>query len=149
MISVVVPIHNEERSIELLYGELAAALDGAGAEWEAVFVDDGSNDGSFAALTRLHSAHPNVKVVRLRRNFGKAAALTSGFAQAEGEVIVTIDGDPRTIPRRSRACSPSSTRGSISSRAGRRAAATPGGGGRRRRSSTGSSGTCPASVSTT
>jgi glycosyltransferase involved in cell wall biosynthesis len=103
VISVVVPIHNEERSIELLYGELAAALDGAGAEWEAVFVDDGSTDGSFAALTRLHSAHSNVKVVRLRRNFGKAAALTSGFTQAQGEVIVTIDGDlqddPAEIPR--------------------------------------------------
>jgi glycosyltransferase involved in cell wall biosynthesis len=103
VISVVVPIHNEERSVELLYGELAAALDGMGAEWEAVFVDDGSTDGSFAALTRLHSAHPNVRVVRLRRNFGKAAALTSGFAQAHGEVIVTIDGDlqddPAEIPR--------------------------------------------------
>jgi glycosyltransferase involved in cell wall biosynthesis len=103
VISVVVPIHNEERSVELLYGELAAALDGMGAEWEAVFVDDGSTDGSFAALTRLHSAHPNVRVVRLRRNFGKAAALTSGFAQAHGQVIVTIDGDlqddPAEIPR--------------------------------------------------
>jgi dolichol-phosphate mannosyltransferase len=98
VISVVVPIHNEERSIELLYGELAAALDGAGAEWEAVLVDDGSTDGSFAALTRLHSAHSNVKVVRLRRNFGKAAALTSGFAQAQGEVIVTIDGDLQDDP---------------------------------------------------
>jgi glycosyltransferase involved in cell wall biosynthesis len=103
VISVVVPIHNEERTVELLYGELAAALDGMGAEWEAVLVDDGSTDGSFAALTRLHAAHPNVRVVRLRRNFGKAAALTSGFTQAHGEVIVTIDGDlqddPAEIPR--------------------------------------------------
>ena len=103
MISVVVPVHNEERSLELLYGELAAALDGMGAAWEVVFVDDGSTDGSFAALTRLHSAHGNVRVVRLRRNFGKAAALTSGFAQACGDVVVTIDGDlqddPAEIPR--------------------------------------------------
>ncbi|MGZ4388356.1 MAG: glycosyltransferase, partial [Gaiellaceae bacterium] len=51
MISVVVPIRNEERSIALLYDELRATLDGAGLEWEAVFVDDGSTDGSFAALT--------------------------------------------------------------------------------------------------
>jgi glycosyltransferase involved in cell wall biosynthesis len=103
VISVVVPVHNEERSLELLYGELGAALDGAGVEWEAVFVDDGSTDGSFAALTRLHAAHENVRVVRLRRNFGKASALTSGFAQAEGDVVVTIDGDlqddPAEIPR--------------------------------------------------
>jgi dolichol-phosphate mannosyltransferase len=103
VISVVVPVRNEERSIELLYGELAAALDGAGLEWEVLFVDDGSTDGSFAALTRLHAQHRNVRVVRLRRNFGKAAALTSGFAQASGDVVVTIDGDlqddPAEIPR--------------------------------------------------
>jgi dolichol-phosphate mannosyltransferase len=74
-----------------------------GQSWEAVFVDDGSTDGSFAALTRLHSARPNVRVVRLRRNFGKAAALASGFAQAQGDVVVTIDADlqddPAEIPR--------------------------------------------------
>src|SRR5207253_1898631 len=67
------------------------------------FVDDGSTDSSFAALTRLHAAAPNVRVVRLRRNFGKAAALAAGFCQARGDVIVTIDGDlqddPGEIPR--------------------------------------------------
>ena len=103
MLSVVVPIRNEERSIALLYDELAAALDPFGEAWEAVFVDDGSTDGSFAALTRLHAAAANVRVVRLRRNFGKAAALVAGFDQASGETIVTIDGDlqddPSEIPR--------------------------------------------------
>ena len=103
MISVVVPLYNEERSIALLYGELQAALEPLAASWEAVFVDDGSSDGSFAALTRLHAEHANVRVVRLRRNFGKAAALAAGFAQAAGEVIVTIDADlqddPAEIPR--------------------------------------------------
>ena len=103
MISVVVPLYNEERSIALLYGELQAALEPLAASWEAVFVDDGSSDGSFAALTRLHAEHANVRVVRLRRNFGKAAALAAGFAQAGGEVIVTIDADlqddPAEIPR--------------------------------------------------
>ena len=103
MISVVVPLYNEERSIALLYGELQAALEPLAASWEAVFVDDGSSDGSFAALTRLHAEHVNVRVVRLRRNFGKAAALAAGFAQAGGEVIVTIDADlqddPAEIPR--------------------------------------------------
>ena len=103
MLSVVVPIRNEERSIALLYDELAAALDPFGEAWEAVFVDDGSTDGSFAALTRLHAASANVRVVRLRRNFGKAAALVAGFDQAQGETIVTIDGDlqddPSEIPR--------------------------------------------------
>jgi glycosyltransferase involved in cell wall biosynthesis len=103
VISVVVPVHNEERSIALLYEELQAALESLGETWEAVYVDDGSTDGTFAALTRLHAREDNVRVVRLRRNFGKAAALAAGFAQAEGELVVTIDGDlqddPSEIPR--------------------------------------------------
>ena len=103
MISVVIPVHDEERSVALLLDELASVLDGAGRAWEAVFVDDGSTDGTFAALTRLHDAHENVRVVRLRRNFGKAAALQAGFEEATGDVVVTIDGDlqddPAEIPR--------------------------------------------------
>jgi glycosyltransferase involved in cell wall biosynthesis len=103
VISVVVPLHNEERTIALLHEELEAALDPFGEPWEAVYVDDGSTDGSFAALTRLHSRAANVKVVRLRRNFGKAAALAAGFAQAAGDRVITMDGDlqddPSEIPR--------------------------------------------------
>ena len=103
MISIVIPLHNEERSVALLYEELQAALEPLAQEWEAVFVDDGSVDGSFAALTRLHDGNENVRVVRLRRNFGKAAALAAGFAQARGETVVTIDADlqddPAEIPR--------------------------------------------------
>ena len=103
MISVVVPVHDEERSVGLLYEELQASLDPLDEPWEAVFVDDGSTDGSFGALTRLHAAAQNVRVVRLRRNFGKSAALAAGFAVADGDTIVTIDGDlqddPAEIPR--------------------------------------------------
>ena len=103
MISVVVPVYEEERSVGLLYEELQAALDPLGEPWEAVFVDDGSTDGTFAALTRLHDRADNVRVVRLRRNFGKSAALAAGFGQASGETVVTIDGDlqddPAEIPR--------------------------------------------------
>ena len=103
MISIVIPLHNEERSIALLYDELDAALQPLAEEWEAVFVDDGSTDGSFAALTRVHAGHDNVRVIRLRRNFGKATALATGFDNARGETIVTVDGDlqddPAEIPR--------------------------------------------------
>jgi Glycosyltransferases involved in cell wall biogenesis len=98
VISVVIPIYNEERSVALLYEELQAALDPLDDEWEAVYVDDGSTDGSFGALTRLHARTANVRVVRLRRNFGKAAALAAGFAQAQGDVVVTIDGDLQDDP---------------------------------------------------
>jgi glycosyltransferase involved in cell wall biosynthesis len=93
VISVVVPVHNEEETLGRLYEELGAALDPLQRPWEVVFVDDGSTDGSFAALTRLHSAAPNVKVVRLRRNFGKSAALAAGFGHAGGDIVVTIDAD--------------------------------------------------------
>jgi glycosyltransferase involved in cell wall biosynthesis len=103
VISVVIPVHNEEQSVGILYDELAAAFVDDGRAWEAVFVDDGSTDGTFAVLTRVHDAHDNVRVVRLRRNFGKAAALDAGFAEASGEIVVSIDGDlqddPAEIPR--------------------------------------------------
>ncbi len=103
MISVVVPVYNEERSVALLYDELRSALEPLHTSWEAIFVDDGSSDGTFGALTRLHNAERNVRVIRLRRNFGKAAALVAGFDQARGETVVTIDGDlqddPAEIPR--------------------------------------------------
>ena len=103
VLSVVVPVYNEERSVELLFDEIAAALEPLGHEWEAVFVDDGSTDGSLAALTRLHARTTNVRVVRLRRNFGKAAALAAGFRHSSGDVIVTLDADgqddPAEIPR--------------------------------------------------
>jgi glycosyltransferase involved in cell wall biosynthesis len=103
VISVVVPVHDEEQSVKPLHEELRAALAPIDRQWEAVFVDDGSTDGSFAALTRLHADTDNVKVVRLRRNFGKAAALAAGFRHAAGDVVVTIDADlqddPAEIPR--------------------------------------------------
>jgi glycosyltransferase involved in cell wall biosynthesis len=103
VLSVVVPVHNEERNLAPLLAELAAVLDELKDGWEAVFVDDGSTDGTFGALTRLHAEHDNVRVVRLRRNFGKAAALAAGFEHSRGDVVVTIDGDgqddPAEIPR--------------------------------------------------
>ena len=103
MISIVIPVHNEEENVGPLLAELAEVFQPTAQAWEAIFVDDGSTDATFAALTRLHGAHRNVRVVRLRRNFGKAAALAAGFAEASGDAIVTIDGDlqddPAEIPR--------------------------------------------------
>jgi glycosyltransferase involved in cell wall biosynthesis len=103
VISVVVPLLNEEGSLEELRHEISAALESRGEAFEIVFVDDGSTDGSLDILTRLHDEHSNVVVIHLRRNFGKAAALQAGFLEARGEVIVTIDADlqddPAEIPQ--------------------------------------------------
>jgi glycosyltransferase involved in cell wall biosynthesis len=97
LLSIVVPVFNEAGSLEPLYEEIAAALAERGA-FEVVFVDDGSTDGSFAAMERLAAEHDGVRIVRLRRNFGKAAALTHGFAESRGELVVTMDGDRQDDP---------------------------------------------------
>ena len=97
-LSVVVPLLNEGATLEQLYRELDAALVPTGLDWEVVFVDDGSTDGSYRELVRLHAAHLNIRVVRLRRNFGKAAALAAGIEVAAGEVVVTMDADLQDDP---------------------------------------------------
>lgn len=97
-ISVVVPLFNEEDNIEPLLIRLREALEPLGKEYEIILVDDGSTDGSFESLRRLHARDPRLKVVRLRRNFGQTAAFSAGFDQAEGRVIVTIDADLQNDP---------------------------------------------------
>ncbi len=103
MISVVVPLLNEERTLEQLFREIVSALEPLGDPFEVVFVDDGSTDASRDVLARLHAEHTNVVVVHLRRNFGKAAALQAGFHEARGDIVVTIDADlqddPAEIPK--------------------------------------------------
>jgi glycosyltransferase involved in cell wall biosynthesis len=103
MISVVVPLLNEEQSLRPLLEEISAALEERGEPFEVVFVDDGSTDGSLAVLQQLHDESTNVVAVHLRRNFGKAAALQAGFLEAQGDVIVTMDADlqddPAEIPQ--------------------------------------------------
>ena len=102
-LSVVVPLYNEAPNVERLHQELTAVLADHGASYELILVDDGSTDGTFAALTALHAGDAHVCLVRLRRNFGQTAAFAAGFDQARGRIIVTLDGDlqndPRDIPR--------------------------------------------------
>ena len=97
LLSIVVPVFNEADSLAPLHAEIDAAV-GALGPYEVIYVDDGSSDGSLAAMERLAAAHANVRVVKLRRNFGKAIALTQGFAEARGDVIVTMDGDRQDDP---------------------------------------------------
>ncbi|HEX5448668.1 MAG TPA: glycosyltransferase family 2 protein [Gaiellaceae bacterium] len=95
-VSVVVTVWNEEGALDELYRRLAASLDGR--DWEAIFVDDGSTDGSFAKLRALHSADPRVRAVRFKRNFGQHPAMHAGLARARGARIVTMDGDLQNQP---------------------------------------------------
>ena len=99
--SIVLPLCNERESLAELHAELAFACDGLDVEF--VFVDDGSDDGSWDVLASLARSDPRVRAVRLRRNFGKAAALTAGFREAGGSVVLTMDADlqddPAEIPR--------------------------------------------------
>jgi glycosyltransferase involved in cell wall biosynthesis len=102
LLSVVVPLKDEEANIGPLVERVRSALQATGA-WELVLVDDGSTDGTFAALSAAAAADSRVKVVRLRRNFGQSAATQAGLDAATGDVIVTMDGDlqndPADIPR--------------------------------------------------
>jgi undecaprenyl-phosphate 4-deoxy-4-formamido-L-arabinose transferase len=95
-LSVVVTVLNEAGSVDELYRRTVAALDGS--PFELVFVDDGSTDGTFAALARLHDADPRVRAIRLKRNFGQHPAMAAGLARARGAAIVTMDGDLQNAP---------------------------------------------------
>jgi glycosyltransferase involved in cell wall biosynthesis len=97
-LSVVIPIRNEAASLEELHRELTHTLSAWGRPYEIIVIDDGSTDGSFAILERLHARDSRLRVIRFRRNFGQTAAFSAGFAHARGRVIVTSDGDLQNDP---------------------------------------------------
>jgi len=96
MISIVIPVYNEHENITPLYESIEHALHGL--EYEIIFVDDGSTDESYHTIRELHERDGRIKCVRLARNFGKTAALTAGFEMAQGDIIVTMDGDLQNDP---------------------------------------------------
>lgn len=97
-ISVLVPVLDEAATIHELTSRIASVLDGLGRSFEIVFVDDGSRDGTPERIREEHERDPRVKLIRLRRNFGKAAALSAGIEHSRGEIVITIDGDLQDIP---------------------------------------------------
>ncbi|HEC62548.1 MAG TPA: glycosyltransferase, partial [bacterium] len=99
-LSIVIPVYNEAENLPSLHQALYEALDGlTGTPWEAVFVDDGSIDGSLGVLEELANNDPqHICVVALRRNFGQTAAIAAGIDHAEGEVIVLMDADLQNDP---------------------------------------------------
>jgi glycosyltransferase involved in cell wall biosynthesis len=102
MISIVIPIHNEEPAILPLYDRLTTVLEAMNKPYEILFVDDASTDRSFELLANLVETDGRLKVIRLRRNFGQTAALSAGFDEAQGDVVISMDGDlqhdPEDIP---------------------------------------------------
>jgi glycosyltransferase involved in cell wall biosynthesis len=98
-LSVVIPVFDEEASLAALHRELTETLAAWGRAYEIIAVDDGSRDGSFAALAALQARDPRLRVIRFRRNFGQTAAFSAGFAHARGRYIVTSDADLQNDPR--------------------------------------------------
>jgi len=97
-VSLVIPVYNEVENVPVLAGEIRAALDPSRLDYEVVWVDDGSTDGSGEVLERLQSEDARARLVRLRRNSGQSAALAAGFWKARGRIVVTLDSDLQNDP---------------------------------------------------
>ncbi len=98
MLSIVIPVHNEEPSILPLYDRLTSVLQSLRKPYEIIFVDDASSDRSFELLSNLVETDSRMKVIQLRRNFGQTAALAAGFHEAKGEIVISMDGDLQHDP---------------------------------------------------
>jgi len=103
MLSVIIPICNENETIVLLFEKVAEVMEKIGQPWEIIFINDGSTDGSEDTLDALAAERPEVKVLHFRRNFGQTAAMMAGFDHARGDIIIPMDGDyqndPEDIPK--------------------------------------------------
>lgn len=103
ILSVVIPLYNEVDTLQTLHHRLSQTLLGTGRSYEIIYVDDGSTDGTEGVLKRLHEKDPVVRVIRFNRNYGQHAAVVAGFERAQGDVVVTLDGDlqnpPEEIPK--------------------------------------------------
>ncbi len=98
MLSVTIPIFNEEGNVAELHRRLIAALEPLARPFEIVFVNDGSSDGSGAILEKLAASDPRVKLVNFRRNFGQTAAMMAGIRYSSGDIVVPMDGDMQNDP---------------------------------------------------
>jgi undecaprenyl-phosphate 4-deoxy-4-formamido-L-arabinose transferase len=98
VVSLVVPVYNEEATLEEVCRRALAALEGFGKPYELIVVDDGSRDGTWAIVERLVAAGPAVRAVRLKRNFGQHPAMHAGLSRARGDIVVTMDADLQNVP---------------------------------------------------
>lgn len=98
MLSIIIPVYNERESLPILFNKIVEAVTPLGFDWEVVFVDDGSTDGSTDVLRELQAANSNVIVAVQRRNFGKSRGLAVGFMLAKGDIVMTMDADLQDDP---------------------------------------------------
>jgi glycosyltransferase involved in cell wall biosynthesis len=85
LVSIVIPVFNEAENVGILHEEIAAAIQSRPEDYEIIFIDDGSSDGSLAELKKISSLDPRVKIIQFRKNFGQSAAISAGFAYCHGE----------------------------------------------------------------
>lgn len=98
VLSVIVPIYNEEDNIDPLYSEIIAAVNGKFKDFEIIFINDGSADQSLFKLRELNKKDPRVKIINFRKNFGQSTSISAGFDYCKGDVVVTLDGDLQNDP---------------------------------------------------
>lgn len=102
-ISIIIPIYNEIENVPLLAGSILEVMNNYGSTYEAIFIDDGSTDGTHEILKQLCEEHKYLKTIRFRKNFGQTAAMAAGFDKAQGNIIIAMDGDlqndPKDIPK--------------------------------------------------
>jgi glycosyltransferase involved in cell wall biosynthesis len=97
-LSVIIPLYNEEESLTELSAWIEEVCHSAGLSFEIIFIDDGSSDGSWGKIKDLSEEYPEIKGIRFRRNYGKAAALHTGFAESAGDIVITMDSDLQDNP---------------------------------------------------
>lgn len=98
-VSIVVPVYNEEQSVEPLYMAIVKAMNNMPYSYEILLVDDGSSDNTFSNALKIANDDPHLKIVKLKRNFGQTAGLHAGFQNASGKIIITMDGDLQNDPK--------------------------------------------------
>jgi len=98
-ISFVIPVYNEEGSLDELYSQICSSATATGKNWEVLFIDDGSTDTSWEIMERLAKEDARIHAIKFRRNFGKSEALSAGFARVNGDIIFTMDADLQDDPK--------------------------------------------------
>ena len=102
-LSIIIPLFNEEESLEELNSKIINTVNSLGLSYELIYIDDGSVDNSLKVLKRIKESNNNINIIQFRKNFGKSAALSTGFKYTSGDLIITMDADlqdePKEIPR--------------------------------------------------